>query len=112
LTVQTTAASTTARLAPNAIQLFGLGGGSVLAGLLLIGIPARNRRWMAMLALLWIFVAAGTFGCGGGGSSNQSPGGGTHIPATTPGNYSFTVTGVDAVNSSITTSTNVAVTVK
>jgi hypothetical protein len=65
-TVQTTAASSTAMLAPTMMKLLGLGGGTILAGLLMIGVPARKRRWMALMVLLWIVVSAGAIGCGGG----------------------------------------------
>jgi len=118
LTVQTKAASTAARLVPSGMNLFGLGGGTVLAGLLMIGVPARGRRRMTMLALLWIVVVAGVVGCGGGGSSSSNSGGsnsgsgGSSIPATTAGTYTFTLTGVDSADSSITTSTNVVISVQ
>lgn len=48
--------STTALLAPSRMNLFGLGDGTILAGLFLIGVPARGRRWTAMLVLLWAVV--------------------------------------------------------
>jgi hypothetical protein len=117
LTVQTTAASTSALLAPTWMKLFSLGGGTVLAGLLL-GVPARGRRWMPMLILLWIVVAGGVLGCSGGGSSTSGSGGsnsgsgGSSTPATTAGAYRFALTGVDSANSGITSSTSVAVTVQ
>lgn len=118
LTVQTKAASTAALIAPSRMNLFGFGGGTILAGLLLIGVPARRRRWMPMLALLLIIVVAGVVGCAGGGSSNAGSGGsgsgsnGSSIPATTAGTYAFTLTGVDSANSSITTSANAVVIVQ
>lgn len=118
LTVQTKAASTTALITPSRMNLFCFGGGTMLAGLFLIGVPARRRRWMPMLALLLIVVVAGVVGCAGSGSSNSgsdgsgSGPGGSSIPATTAGTYTFTVTGVDSANSSITTSANVVVIVQ
>jgi trimeric autotransporter adhesin len=112
LTVQTTAASSTALLTPTRMKLLGLGGsGTILAGLLLVGVPTRRRRWMAMMVLLWIVAAAGVIGCGSGGASNSGSGG-SSIPATTAGAYRFTVAGTDSANSSITASTSVAVTVQ
>jgi hypothetical protein len=64
-------------------------GGAALAGLLLLGIPARGRRWKSLLAVL---ICAGAFaifyGCGGGGGGGGSTG-------TTTGTYTFTVTGGD-----------------
>ena len=110
LTVNTTAASTTARLHPFGVPLRWLGGGgATLAAVLLFGIPARRRRWASMFALLLAIFAFGTVGCGGGGNSG---GGGQTTPATTAGNYTFTVTGTDTVNTQITTSTKVVVTVQ
>jgi len=110
--VQTTAGSNTALLAPTHMKFLGLGGsGTILAGLLLLGVPARRRRWMAMMVLLWFIVGAGVIGCAGGGGSNSGSGG-SSIPATTAGTYTFTVTGTDLANSIITTSTSVAVTVQ
>ena len=109
LTVRTTAASTTALLAPLRMKLLSLGGGTILAGLLLLGVPARRRRWLRMIVLLGIVVGAGAIGCGG--SSNPGSGGST-TPATTAGTYTFHVTGTDSSNSSITATTSVAVTVQ
>lgn len=112
LTVTTTAASTSAFARPYGRSLWQLGGGStVLAALLLFGIPSRRRRWLSMLVLLCIVAAVGLSSCGGGSGSSTS-GGGSTIQATTAGNYTFTVTGTDSVNSQITTSTSVSVTVQ
>lgn len=111
LTVKTTAASTTALLAPTRMNLIGLGGGTILAGLFLVGIPARRRRWLTMMVLLWIVVAVGAIGCGGGGGSNSGSRG-SSIPATTAGTYRFSVTGADSANASITVSASVTVTVQ
>jgi hypothetical protein len=112
LTVQTAEASTTALLIHTQMKLLGLsGGGTVLAGLLLLGIPARRRRWTAMMVLVWIVAAAGAIGCSGSGGSNSGSGGST-TPATSAGTYTFQVTGTDSSNSSITTTTSVAVTVQ
>jgi len=75
LTVQTTAASTTALLVPVRMKLLGLGGGTILAGLFLIGVPTRRRRWMEMIVLLWVLVTASAIGCGGSGGSSSGSGG-------------------------------------
>ena len=112
LTVNTTAASTTALARPTDQHLWKLGGGgAVLAALLLFGIPFRRRRWISMLALLLLVAAAGAIGCGGGGGTSGG-GGGLSTPATTAGNYTFTVAATDSVNSKITTSTTVTITVQ
>jgi hypothetical protein len=49
-------------------------GGAALACILLIGIPARRRRWQSMLAMLLLLVALGSsvFACGGGGSTTTT----------------------------------------
>jgi sugar lactone lactonase YvrE len=109
-TVNTTAASTTALNRPAGTNLWRLGGGgAALAALLFFGIPARRRRWITMAALLMAFIVVGAIGCGGHGSSSSS---GSSTPATTAGNYTFTITGTDSVNAKITTSTAVTVTVQ
>jgi hypothetical protein len=97
LSVTTTAASTTALSAvPSRKSL-----------LLMGGIPARRRRWLSMVILLWVVVASAAIGCGGGGGAK-----GMTTPATTSGNYTFTVTGTDSKDATITTSATVVVTVQ
>jgi hypothetical protein len=111
LTMQTTAATNTALAQPSHFGLWGFGSSSVLAGLIMLGVPSRRRRWMTMLGLMLIVFAAGAIGCGGGSSSKtppQPPG----TPATTAGNYIFTVTGTDTANSTITVSTTATLTVQ
>jgi hypothetical protein len=111
LTVNTTAASTTALARPADQNLWKLGGGgAVFAALLLFGIPFRRRRWTLMLALLLFVAAAGAIGCGGGGGGGG--GGGSSTPATTAGSYVFTVTGTDSASAKITASSNVSITVQ
>jgi trimeric autotransporter adhesin len=92
LTVTTTApsgCSATARTRGEA--QWSAAGGAMLAGLLLWGLPARRRRWRAMLglALLLAAMAGSGMACGssGGGGCDAESGG------TTPGNYVITVTG-------------------
>jgi trimeric autotransporter adhesin len=111
LTLQTTGSSIATNVVPSPMNLFGLGGGTILAGVLLIGVPARGQCWMVILVLLCVFVVTGASGCRGGGNSNFGSGlGGTGVPATTAGTYTFTVTGVDSANSS-TSSINLTLTV-
>jgi hypothetical protein len=110
LTVNTTAASATSSVAPFGQNLWHLGGGcAALAALLMFGIPARRRRWASMIVLVFL-VFAGAIGCGAGSSTTPpiSP----STPATTPGKYTFTLTGTDSADSKITTSTNVIITVQ
>lgn len=109
VTVKTTAASTsTAANTLNPFLRIG-GGGVAFAGLFLLGVPSRRRRLASMLILLVFFAVAGIIGCGGGKSSG---GGTTTIPATTSGQYTFTITGTDTASAKITTSTKFSITVQ
>jgi O-antigen ligase len=73
-------------------------GGAVLACVLLFGIPARRRGWRAILPVLLLLVAASGF---------------TACIATpkmiTAGQYTFTVTGTDSSDTTITTKATVEV---
>jgi subtilase family serine protease len=82
-------------------------GGAMLAGLFVLGVPSRRRRWGAMLELLlFAFLAAG-IGCGGG-SHTPPP---MINPGTPIGNYTIAVTAT-TTNSSTTHTTNVTLTVR
>jgi len=112
VTISTTAGSSASLVRPSRKSLWGLGGGgAVLAVLLLCGIPARRRRLVSMLALVGIAVLSCAIGCGGGGSQT-AVNNGPVVPATSAGSYTFTITGTDASNSAVGTSTTVGVTVK
>ena len=81
----TTSGSSSAMARPDA-NGFGrawAGGGSVLAFLVFLGIPARRRRWLSMLGVLALMVVLGGLSACGGKSK----------PETTAGSYTFTVTG-------------------
>jgi hypothetical protein len=76
-------------------------GGAALAGVFLLGLPARRRRWRSMLSLVCLAVLAAGIGCGGGGSGSSTPtqpttptppptSGATPTPA---GSYTIVVTG-------------------
>jgi len=109
LTVTTTASSTSSLARPSGQIPWRLGsGGVVLAALMLFGIPAKRRRWLSTMVLLAVVAVAGVIGCGGGQSSPPP----VTNPGTTAGDYTFTVTGTDSANSTITTSTIVKVTVQ
>jgi subtilase family serine protease len=112
VTITTTAASTASLVLPAQLQIWKFGGaGSLLAAVLMFGIPARRRRWASMLALLLFVAIAGAIGCGGGsGNSTQPPS--THTtPATAAGNYTFTVKATDSA-ANVTTSANITLTVQ
>jgi hypothetical protein len=89
LTVSTTAPTTSALAYPTRPNVLRYGaGGMVLACILLFGIPARRRRWRALLGMLALAaVFAGSMAaCSGGGGGGGKPG-------TTAGTYTITVTG-------------------
>jgi subtilase family serine protease len=94
LTVTTTAPSTTALARPSHGGLFWPGASAALACLVLFGLPARRRRWLATFATLGLlFILAGSaLGCGGGGSGGGCGSCGQTIPGTTAGTYIVTVT--------------------
>jgi hypothetical protein len=115
LTINTTAASSSALALPLRQNLWGLsGGGALLAVVLIFWVPSGRRRLITMLILLSVAAAGCAIGCGGdgggGGGGRQTTGSST--PATTAGNYTFTVTGTDSVNAKITASANVTITVQ
>jgi hypothetical protein len=108
LTVSTTAASpASARL-----NFWPMGGGSILAALIMFGIPSRRHRWASALMVLLVMAGGGVIGCGGGGGGASPKSVQPSTPATTAGSYTFTVTATDAAHSGLTTSTNVIVTVE
>ena len=85
LTILTTAAS----VGENRMErLLWPAGGTTLALVMLIGVPRRRRSWLAMAAVLALFVSVGAAGCGGGSGN-----GGSGNSGTTAGAYTVTVTG-------------------
>ena len=90
-----------------------LDGGSVLALMVLLGIPARRRSWRAMLGVLTLAIALGSLAAcgGGGGSSKGGGGGGTSDPGTTSGTYTFTVSGTGNDSAKTTATTTFTLTV-
>jgi hypothetical protein len=111
LAVQTSGATTTAQSGPTSLNPWGLGGGSVLAGLMMFYLPTRRKRLLSMLPLLLVVISTGSMGCGG----SSPPGTGTtprSPTATTAGVYSFIITATDTANPRVATSTPVLVTVQ
>jgi N-acetylneuraminic acid mutarotase len=95
LTVNTTEA--TSALNQTRRLLWPSTGGMVLACILLVGIPARQRRWLSILGMLVLLlsVTCGVFACGGAGNGGGGGGGGGGgNSGTTAGNYTITVTGI------------------
>jgi subtilase family serine protease len=109
-TIASTAATTTkfVRPDPHRGARGWMGGGAVLAFLVLLGIPARRRSWRSMLGAVALIVALGALsGCG---DFWEAPSGNS-ADGTTAGTYTFTVTGtgspaVTAVTTTFTVTIN------
>ncbi len=83
------------------------GGGAVLAFLVFLGIPARRRNWLAMFGLVVLLASLGGLSaCGSSGSTVI-----TTSNATSPGTYTFTVSGTGSDPASTTGSGTFTVTV-
>ncbi|MFP5207850.1 MAG: beta strand repeat-containing protein [Acidobacteriota bacterium] len=111
LTVSTTAATSAALAYPKSRNFpWYAAGSTLLAGLLLFGIPAGRHSWRTMLGMLFLLVAlgGGLVACGGGSSGGGGGGGGSSNPGTTAGAYAVTVTGTSG---SLTQTTTLTVTV-
>ncbi len=89
---QTTTVTVTTQMAQSASTSPGmglwLGAGSILAGILAIGAPVRQRRRMAILGLFVITSFALSSGCGGGSSSNNNSNSNNGTPV---GSYAIAV---------------------
>ena len=115
-TLTITASSSSAALRPQrGSGWFLASGGAAFAGVLLLGLPGRRRRWQALLSLILVAIVTAGIGCGSGssststtpptstsGSSNNSGNNGNAAGA----NYTVVVTGVPA---SSTITHNVAI---
>jgi subtilase family serine protease len=93
VTLSITTAS--AALAPGSGPLWLGGGGVLVAGVFLLGIPVRRQRWAAALTLITIALILSAAGCGGSSGGGR----GTGTPA---GTYVVTVTGSDGTTSHTT----------
>ncbi|HVO63525.1 MAG TPA: hypothetical protein VMT53_21555, partial [Terriglobales bacterium] len=83
----TTTAPKSSGINPAVRIQFWASGGVGIAGIFLLSIPARQRRWRKVLGTILLFLAVA--GCGGGSSS---PGPAVqHDPGTTTGTYSANV---------------------
>jgi hypothetical protein len=67
------------------------GGGTAIAFILLIGVPAQRRKWLTFLALLLLAIpfTGGMMACSGSATGTSNSGN----PGTTAGAYIITVTG-------------------
>lgn len=104
LSVATTASSNARNEPPK--SSFDKAGGAALAGLLLLLLPVRSRRWTRLLGMAFLAISFSTVGCGGNSGGTQ-----TGSSGTTAGAYTVTVTGVDASTGKTTASTAVSVAV-
>jgi hypothetical protein len=87
-------------------------GGTVLACILLFGIPSRRSRRLRMVSWLVLFAAIAGIACGGCGGAGGGGSGGSGpppTPGTTAGSYTVTITGISG---SMTGTGTVAVTVQ
>lgn len=109
-TVTFSTTKATASLERHGFGWEGIGGGTVLALVAFLGIPARRRAWRAMLGMLAVLaVIGGMSACGGGGSSGTGTSG---TPGTTAGAYTFTVTGTGSPALSSNPTTTITLTVQ
>jgi hypothetical protein len=104
VSVTTTAPTTTAL--KSAVR-FGIPG-AALAAVLLLGIPAKRRKKLALCMMLAMAFSVMAIGCGGSGSHTTPP---TTVPGTTAGAYTVTVTGTDAATGKIVETTAITVNV-
>jgi N-acetylneuraminic acid mutarotase len=101
LTISTTAPTTSALTRPkHSVDRWPAITSTVLACILLIGVPARRRRqaWLAML-LGMACLTCGVVSCGGGSGGGGGGGGIQTDPGTTVGSYTITVTGTSGTTS-------------
>jgi hypothetical protein len=107
MTIYSTAATSGALVYPwlNRTRWLAANGGTILAGMFLLGMPARSRRRRSLLSVAFVLAMLSSFvGCGGGGNNG---GGGTS--GTTPGTYTFMVT---ATGQGVPANTAVVVTIE
>lgn len=97
----TLSVSTTAKTSADNRIFWQKAGGAALAVVLMLALPQRRRRWLAMFALLAIVASAGVVGCGGSGGTGGGGGGGSGNSGTTAGTYTITVTGTSGSVSAI-----------
>jgi len=81
-------------------------GGTALALLVFLGIPARRKNWRAMMGMVVLVAGLATLSACGGGSVNNN-----QSNATTAGSYTFQVTGTGNDPASTTATASFTVTV-
>jgi pseudomonalisin len=103
-TVTLTINTSHAALEPAGIPFWFTSGGGLLAGVFLIAIPSRRRRWSVVLSLVTVALIVAAVGCGGSSSSTPK-GSGSGTPV---GSYTVAVNATDGT-ASHTTNVSVAV---
>jgi subtilase family serine protease len=103
-TVTLTINPTRAALEPAGLPFWFTSGGGLLAGVFLIAIPSRRRRWSVALAFVTVALIVAAVGCGGSSSSTPK-GSGSGTPV---GSYTVAVNATDGTTSH-TTNVSVAV---
>lgn len=85
----------------------------ILAGLLVLFLPAVRHRRKFLLCLVAMSLTLGLGACGGGSSGSGGGGGGITDPGTAIGTYSFTITATTGSGASaVTTTSSVSITVE
>jgi hypothetical protein len=111
LTITTTAGHTDASVGRGQAPSQPSGIEAVIAAILfLVLLGLGRRRRLVFVAILIVFLIAGSPGCGGNGSNGGGGGGGIMDPGTPPGTYNITVTGTATINGA-TVSHNVTINV-
>lgn len=100
----TTYANSSAMLDSHPFKLLYGAGGTALAFLVFLGIPARRKSWRALLGAIVLLAGLGTLSACGGGVTATST-------ATSPGSYTFTVSGTGNDPASTQESTTFTLTV-
>jgi len=87
LTIATTGNSAMLQPVPGAGKWIDAGG-AALAVIVFLGVPARRRNWRAWVGVLVLLIGLGSLSACGGGGGKSKP-----SSQTTPGIYTFTVSG-------------------
>ena len=112
LTLTTTAAGTTDSAHESGIWS-AVRGGTMLACVLIFGIPSGRRRSLAVLRILLCIAAlGGMMGCGGGSNRTAPAASSNAAPGTTPDTYTVTFRAVDAKTGTLTAQDYFTISVK
>jgi hypothetical protein len=90
VTVRTVASHSNLFPRGTVLNAWAAGGGLTLAGIFVLGVAPRKRRWTSLACLLLVAWLMTVIGCSGGGG-----GGGGGTIGTSPGSYAIVVSGSD-----------------